>query len=53
MLDAYAKDGFDFLLRVFDDAAYLEEVSGLKDLQIETYFDEVNCQLLSELNSYS
>ncbi|KAL5110596.1 Ubiquitin-like modifier-activating enzyme ATG7 [Taenia crassiceps] len=41
VLDAYAKEGFDFLLRVFDNAAYLEEVSGLKELQVETYFDEV------------
>ncbi|KAH9283467.1 Ubiquitin-like modifier-activating enzyme ATG7 [Echinococcus granulosus] len=41
VLDAYAKEGFDFLLRVFDDATYLEEVSGLKELQVETYFDEV------------
>ncbi|VDD83058.1 unnamed protein product [Mesocestoides corti] len=43
VLDAYAKGGFDFLLRVFDEPGYLEEVSGLKELQLETYFDEVSC----------
>ncbi|VDM16176.1 unnamed protein product [Hydatigera taeniaeformis] len=52
VLDAYAKEGFEFLLRVFDDAAYLEEVAGLKELHIETYFDEVSYQSLSGLNSY-
>ncbi|VDK34846.1 unnamed protein product [Taenia asiatica] len=52
VLDAYAEEGFDFLLRVFDDAAYLEKVSGLKEMQTETYFDEVSCHLLSEFNSY-
>ncbi|KAL5966105.1 Ubiquitin-like modifier-activating enzyme ATG7 [Taenia solium] len=41
VLDAYAEEGFDFLLRVFDDAAYLEKVSGLKEMQTATYFDEV------------
>lgn len=33
VIDTYQRLGFEFLQRVFDDPAYLEEVAGLKDLQ--------------------
>uniref|UniRef100_A0A0X3PI86 Ubiquitin-like modifier-activating enzyme ATG7 n=1 Tax=Schistocephalus solidus TaxID=70667 RepID=A0A0X3PI86_SCHSO len=41
ILDAYSKNGFDFLLRVFDDASYLEVLSGLHQLHLATAFDDV------------
>nr|VZI34297.1 unnamed protein product [Spirometra erinaceieuropaei] len=41
ILDAYSKNGFDFLLRVFDDASHLEVVSGLHQLHLETTFNDV------------
>jgi len=41
VLDEYAKNGFGFLLRVFDDADYLETVAGLKELQLSTAIGEV------------
>lgn len=33
VIEAYRRDGYDFLSRVFDDPNYLEEITGLKDLQ--------------------
>ena len=41
VLDAYKKDGFEFLLRVFDDASFLEHISGLKELRNSVNFDDV------------
>ncbi|VDP22263.1 unnamed protein product [Echinostoma caproni] len=36
VMDAFLKDGFRFLLNVFDDSNYLEQVAGLKQLQVTT-----------------
>lgn len=33
VVQSYIQTGFEFLLRVFNDPSYLEEVAGLKDLQ--------------------
>ncbi|OON19174.1 e1-like protein-activating enzyme Gsa7p/Apg7p, partial [Opisthorchis viverrini] len=41
VLDAYQMDGFRFLLRVFDDADYLELVCGLKQLHQQTESNDV------------
>jgi ubiquitin-like modifier-activating enzyme ATG7 len=35
VLEAYEKDGFDMLLKVFNDQKYLEEVAGLDKLKEE------------------
>ncbi|KAL3317180.1 Autophagy protein 7 [Cichlidogyrus casuarinus] len=40
VLDAYAKDDFQFLLRVFQDSDYLEQISGLKQLQNQALTDD-------------
>lgn len=32
VLDKYKEDGFNFLLRVFNDSTYLEQICGLRDL---------------------
>jgi len=42
-MEQYAKDGFAFLLEVFNNPDYLEQVSGLADLHkdmacIEVFF---------------
>lgn len=29
----YKKDGFDFLIKVFNDPNFLEEITGLKELK--------------------
>ena len=44
----YKKDGFEFLLKVFNDSGYLEEISGLKELKKE--FDENELELILELS---
>ncbi|VDN96239.1 unnamed protein product [Rodentolepis nana] len=41
VLDAYAAEGFDFLLQVFDDPKYVEVICGLNALSTETNFDTV------------
>eukprot|EP00940_MAST-03C_sp_MAST-3C-sp2_P000715 g715.t1 len=33
VIDAYERDGFDFLLKVFNDPAYSEKLTGLSELQ--------------------
>lgn len=44
----YKKDGFDFLLKVFNDSAYLEDVTGLKDLKTE--LDDTDADFVTELS---
>nr|APY27057.2 autophagy-related protein 7 [Dugesia japonica] len=39
VLDCYKAEGFEFLLKVFNDPDYLEEVAGLKELQSSIDFD--------------
>ena len=29
----YNKDGFEFLIKVFNDSSYLEDLTGLKELK--------------------
>ncbi|THD25473.1 Autophagy protein 7 [Fasciola hepatica] len=41
VMEAFVKDGFKFLLNVFDDSNYLEQVAGLKDLQLRTNSNDV------------
>ena len=41
IINLYKKDGLDFLLKVFNDCTYLEEVSGLKEIHEETDLNEV------------
>ncbi|VDL19125.1 unnamed protein product [Hymenolepis diminuta] len=41
VLDAYAGEGFDFLLKVFDDPKYVEVICGLTALSMETNSDTV------------
>ena len=36
VVDVYRRDGFDMLRKVFDDAKYLEQITGLDKLQAET-----------------
>lgn len=41
ILNEYAQNGFQFLLRVFNEPGYLDQVSGLKQLQDETSLQDV------------
>jgi len=36
IVSLYRKEGIDMLLKAFEDAKYLEEVTGLAQLQAET-----------------
>lgn len=44
----YKKEGFDFLLKVFNDSAYLEDVTGLKELKTE--LDGTDADFVTELS---
>ena len=44
--DQYEKDGFDFLLKVFNSNRYLEEITGLSQLQSDTEKLEVSAPFL-------
>jgi ubiquitin-like modifier-activating enzyme ATG7 len=35
IVEVYRKDGIDMLLKAFEDAKYLEEITGLDKLQAE------------------
>lgn len=37
----YEEQGFDFLLKAFNDASFLEEVSGLKQLHADSNLQEI------------
>ncbi|XP_064488409.1 ubiquitin-like modifier-activating enzyme ATG7 [Ornithodoros turicata] len=41
VISEYKEKGFDFLLKVFNDSSYLEEVTGLSKLHADTDIDEV------------
>ena len=41
MVEHYRKDGIKFLHKVFNEANYLEEITGLKQLHEETNLDDV------------
>lgn len=40
-MDVYRRDGFDFLLKVFNDPNYLEDVTGLTELMKNAGIEEV------------
>jgi len=48
IIDMYKKDGFDFLIKVFNDSSYLEDVTGLKDLKSE--LDDTDADFVTELD---
>lgn len=41
VIERYKSDGFEFLLNAFNDAKYLEEISGLTELQTDPLGAEV------------
>lgn len=41
IIDEYKSNGFKFLLKVFNEPGYLEEISGLKQLHDETHLEDV------------
>jgi len=53
VVDAYQKEGFEFLVKVFDDPAFLEELSGLRKLHDETDLQDVWALSDSDTESYS
>ena len=44
----YKKEGFDFLIKVFNDPTYLEDITGLKELK--TALDETEGDFVTELS---
>lgn len=44
----YKKDGFSFLIKVFNDSSFLEDITGLKELKAE--LDETESNFVTELN---
>ncbi len=41
MRKAFEKDGFSFLLKVFNELNYLEDLTGLRAMQLATDLNEV------------
>lgn len=41
IIDLYKKEGLDFLIKVFNDSSYLEDASGLRQIQEETDLTDV------------
>ncbi|CAF0732532.1 unnamed protein product [Brachionus calyciflorus] len=48
IIQMYKKDGFDFLLKVFNDPTYLEDITGLKELK--TALDQTETDFVTELS---
>ncbi len=44
----YNNEGFDFLVEVFNDSTYLEEITGLKELKLA--LDEAESEFVTELS---
>lgn len=44
----YKKEGFDFLIKVINDSAYLEDITGLKELKTE--LDDTEADFVTELD---
>ena len=44
----YQREGFDFLLKVFNDSSYLEDITGLTELK--TALDENETDFVTELS---
>jgi hypothetical protein len=44
----YKNEGFDFLIKVFNDPTYLEDITGLKKLK--TALDETEADFVTELS---
>jgi hypothetical protein len=44
----YNKEGFEFLLKVFNDSSYLEDITGLKDLKVA--LDQTETDYCTELS---
>jgi hypothetical protein len=44
----YNNEGFDFLLKVFNDSSYLEDITGLKELKVA--LDETEADFCTELS---
>jgi ubiquitin-like modifier-activating enzyme ATG7 len=47
VLEKYREEGFQFLLKVFNDPMYLEDLTGLKQMHQDTMEAEVNIQQCS------
>lgn len=44
----YKKEGFEFLVKVFNDSSYLEDITGLKELKL--VLDETEADFITELS---
>lgn len=44
----YKKEGFDFLIKVFNDPTYLEDITGLKELKLA--LDDTETDFVTELS---
>ncbi len=58
MRKAFQNDGFSFLLKVFNELNYLEDLTGLRAMQLATDLSEVILKLYKNeifffLNSFS
>lgn len=41
VLQRYKEEGFEFLLKAFNSPTYLEDLTGLSDLYVQTYDEQV------------
>jgi ubiquitin-like modifier-activating enzyme ATG7 len=48
VVSMYKKEGFDFLIKVFNDSSYLEDITGLTELK--TALDETEAHFFTELS---
>ena len=49
MLSCYQREGFDFLLKVFNSPNYLEDLTGLSQLYAATQDDQVCLNFIPKL----
>lgn len=45
---AFQEEGFTFLMKVFNDLNYLENLTGLRAMQLATDLNEVKCSYLMQ-----
>ena len=48
IIEMYRKEGFEFLIKVFNDSSYLEDITGLKELKAA--LDETESEFVTEIS---
>lgn len=51
VIDKYIKEGIEFLFKVFNSGTYLEEITGLSELQLSAEMIDVSMKLVKSITS--